>query len=198
MLHDVFKFTFNSNVQETAIVNDFFYVDNNASSPRLDTTAAASDFFSALSALMVPATSTVQFCNSVRCEVLAGPNAGDVGVFNAITPPAGDIAGDVLPSEVAISIFRNCGRKGPKNRGRIFFGAVTQDKVSTDGNGEVTTTDATLTPIRDFLKAVFTTATVNLDPVICNHLGVIAGPVINIGINPVVVHRKSRRIRFPS
>jgi len=181
-----------------AIVADWGYQDQTGGSVHLDMNQAAGDFQSFMQAALIAAMRSDVTIRKYRfaCEASTHGHEGEVGYVENVNQDGSisQTSAD-LPNEICISIKRRTGYKGPKNRGRLFWGPVSHtQRVGLNG---VDITNSDLNSLGDLLTQPLTTGTVALAPVILGNKGVTGGKVINTySIALEFVHRKSRRTKL--
>lgn len=182
----------------TAYTFDFGYRENSGTAPHIDTGTAAGNFQTLVQASFLAIMPERVHIRRYRFATVYGPFKGEIGFVEAdeeggITP-----SGHLLPQEVAISFKRSTGYSSRRDRGRIFFGPVDPGNFQqAEPNGDlVENADSRLVTVSNLLKNTLTTQGSTLDPVILAADGTHTGRiVIKTSINPVFVHRKTRRLR---
>lgn len=181
----------------TSFVYDFGYATDGVSSIHVDCGTAAGDFQTLVQAKWAACLPNGIFLFRYRFACVRGPHVGEIGYVVANPPVEGSKDnGYRLPNEICISLKRNTGYNTMRDRGRIFFGPVSQD-YRDPTNYDKVQDDSALRDVRDLLKATLTTQTEVLKPVILNKDGEFTGRyVIHAEIASVFTHRRSRRFRI--
>lgn len=198
---DVAKITLVCVNDSVGIVNTFHYMDRSGGSTVIDAATAANDFWTNNSAVFISAmTQNTQFL-SVQYDCIAGPGTLNTGIYNIPAATYGTIILQQMPQEICAALFRNTGKTGRAQRGRLFWGPLSIDAFASSdpSDGKIDTTDSALLGIAAIIKGTFTTQTVGLSPVLVNKTKTpTATNIINSGISPICVHRRSRRLRDPN
>lgn len=182
----------------SAVVFDFGYQDITSGSAIIDTGTAAGDFQTLMQAAFVACLPDDTAIERYRFACVGGAAKGAVGFVDVPGGIAGSLtAVDRMPNEIAICLKRNTGYATRSDRGRVFLGPVATALI--DGPNDVNTTNGYLQALRDKLKDNLTTQGRTLRPVLLKADGTTNGrQIVNVGINPVFCHRRTRRPRIGS
>lgn len=181
------------------ILHTFNYISRGADAVNLDALTVASDWWTANSATILGAANPLTNYYMVKASCVGGPGTNNVG-YNEFAPvQPGVLVGNQLPQEVCISIQRNTGKMGRSQHGRLFWGPISEGFLADLSNGLVDLTSGVLASLGTLVKSTFVTQTVTLTPIMLSKAKVpSATAIIHAQLTPVIVHRKSRRLRDPN
>lgn len=179
----------------TAIVNDFGFFDSTSGSGHIDTGTAAGDFQTFIQAAMVAMLPDIYTFKRYRFACVNGPSIGEVGYVEVSPPVTGGASStNRMPNEICICVKRSTGHAGRGDRGRIFLGPVAEAYVSDANHPDYAASD--LLTLANKLKANLTTQSRVLKPVLIKPDGTSNGrPILQVNVNRVFCHRRTRRPR---
>jgi len=180
----------------TAFVFDYGYAHQETSSVHIDCGTAAGAFQTLVQAKFAAAFPINMRITKYRFACVDGTSKGEIGFVEVVPVVDGEVTGEILPPEIAISMKRNTGHSSRRDRGRVFFGPVSASFRVGDNGDQVDTTVTELQDIMNLGKATLTVGGALLQPVILSGTGTYTGrKVVNVAMAPVFVHHKSRRTR---
>lgn len=183
----------------TAVVFDYSYVDNTGGSTHIDTGVAAGNFQTLVQTTMAAALPAGFTFTKYRFACVTGTHNGEIGFVDVSPPVTGAMSDEMLPPEICISLQRNTGHSSRHDRGRVFFGPVHPDYQDPSDHPDKVQIDANLTAVANLGKAVLTTSGVDLTPCLLSSAGEWNNnAIINVKINPIFCHRRTRRLRAPA
>jgi len=181
-----------------AVIFDFGLQDQSGGSVHIDCAQAAGDFQTAVQAAILAVARNDYTIRRYRfaCVHSSAGHLGEVGYVDDVNQDGTiSMTSADLPNEICISMKRNTGHVGRRDRGRVFFGPVSHTfRVGLNG---VDISNSSLQDFRDLGRTPLLTQTVLLKPVILASDGTSTNrEIVNVSIGLEFVHRKSRRTRL--
>jgi hypothetical protein len=195
---DVVEISVMSHDTANQFINTFHYMDR-SSAIGTDTDLLAVDFLTLWLPLWQAVVTDDCQIYKVYVQGLAGPVINAVSTHQVFPEQPGGVAGPGFTSDVAISVKRSTGLKGPKNRGRIFVAPFDPSLLADQELGKVVPNNADLHAMATFISTPSVMAGgINWTPVLFQHgVGVNPNAIIRGAYGLTTVNRKSRRLRFP-